>query len=112
LFFPVYRCWWLAWAYSDLSALHAEPTQERNEHSQVLAEAPTLTFFCVVFQNIFFGLIFDRPNIVSFSSGLYFSMKQWLGSFAYQVNINLGLFVIAGLIAASNCIFLQFAIRQ
>jgi len=32
-------------------------------------------------------------------------MKQWLGGFAYQVNINFGLFVLSGLMAVAIAFF-------
>jgi putative ABC transport system permease protein len=57
----------------------------------------------MLFSRHFFSLILIA-NVVAFPLA-YLLMKQWLRSFAYQVNINFGLFVLAGLIAAGIAFF-------
>jgi len=80
-----------------LSAFIAEQRKKEMSIRKVLGSSNTDIF--VLFSKHFFGLILIA-TVVAFPLA-YILMKQWLGSFAYQVNINLGLFVIAGLIAAS-----------
>ncbi len=51
----------------------------------------------LLFSRDFFGMIVIS-NIVAFPLA-YLLLKQWLGNFAYQVNINFALFILSGLIA-------------
>jgi putative ABC transport system permease protein len=84
-----------------LSTFTAEQRKKEMSIRKVLGSSNTDIF--MLFSRHFFSLILIA-NVVAFPLA-YILMKQWLGSFAYQVNINFGLFVLAGVIAASIAFF-------
>ena len=53
----------------------------------------------LLFSKHFFTLIIIA-NVVAFPAA-YFMMKQWLATFAYQVNIDFTLFILSALAAAA-----------
>jgi putative ABC transport system permease protein len=84
-----------------LSTFTAEQRKKEMSIRKVLGGSPVDIF--MLFSKHFFGLILIA-NVAAFPLA-YMLMKQWLGSFAYQVNINFGLFLGAGLIAAAIAFF-------
>jgi putative ABC transport system permease protein len=80
-----------------LSTFTAEQRKKEMSIRKVMGSSDSEIF--MLFSKRFFSLILIA-NIVAFPLA-YFLMKQWLASFAYQVNIDLSLFVLSGLAAAA-----------
>lgn len=80
-----------------LSTYMAEQRKKEMSIRKVLGGS-SLNIF-MLFSQHFFTLILIA-NVVAFPLA-YVLMKQWLASFAYHVDINFGLFAIAGLAAAT-----------
>jgi putative ABC transport system permease protein len=78
-----------------LSTYMAEQRKKEMSIRKVLGSSRSQIF--LLFSKDFFGMIVIS-NIVAFPLA-YLLLKQWLGSFAYQVNINFALFIVSGLIA-------------
>jgi putative ABC transport system permease protein len=74
-----------------LSTFTAEQRKKEMSIRKVLGSSDSEIF--VLFSKRFFGLILIA-NVVAFPLA-YFLMKQWLASFAYQVNIDLSLFFLS-----------------
>lgn len=83
-----------------LSTYTAEQRKKEMSIRKVLGGS-SLNIF-MLFSQHFFTLILIA-NVVAFPLA-YVLMKQWLASFAYHVDINFGLFAIAGLAAASTAL--------
>ncbi|MBT1700245.1 ABC transporter permease [Fulvivirgaceae bacterium PWU4] len=84
-----------------LSTYTAEQRKKEMSIRKVLGSSDTEIF--MLFSKDFFSLILIA-NVVAFPLA-YFLLKQWLAGFAYQVGINLALFVVAGVIAAAIAFF-------
>ncbi len=84
-----------------LSTFTAEQRKKEMSIRKVLGSSDTEIF--VLFSKHFFGLILIA-NIAAFPLA-YVLMKQWLGSFAYQVNIDFSLFALSGLAAVAIAFF-------
>ncbi len=80
-----------------LSTFTAEQRKKEMSIRKVLGSTDYEVF--VLFSKQFFGLILIA-NVVAFPLA-YIVMKQWLSGFAYQVNIDFTLFMLAGLSAAA-----------
>jgi putative ABC transport system permease protein len=80
-----------------LSTFTAEQRKKEMSIRKVMGSSDSEIF--MLFSKRFFSLILIA-NIIAFPLA-WFLMKQWLASFAYQVNIDLGLFVLSGLAAAA-----------
>jgi putative ABC transport system permease protein len=80
-----------------LSTYTAEQRKKEMSIRKVLGSSRTDIF--LLFSKDFFGMIVIS-NIVAFPLA-YLLLKQWLGNFAYQVNINFVLFILSGFIAIS-----------
>ena len=78
-----------------LSTFTAEQRRKEMSIRKVLGSSNTDIF--LLFSKNFFGLIIIA-NVVAFPLA-YWLMHEWLGSFAYQVNIDFKLFILSGLIA-------------
>lgn len=78
-----------------LSTYTAEQRKKEMSIRKVLGSSDAEIF--LLFSKHFFTLILIA-NVVAFPLA-YIVMKQWLAGFAYQVNIDFGLFVIAGFTA-------------
>ncbi len=78
-----------------LSTYMAEQRKKEMSIRKVLGSSRADIF--LLFSKDFFGMIVIA-NIVAFPLA-YLLLKQWLGNFAYQVNINFALFILSGLIA-------------
>ncbi|MEJ7645543.1 MAG: ABC transporter permease [Chryseolinea sp.] len=84
-----------------LSTFTAEQRRKEMSIRKVLGSSNTDIFF--LFSKNFFGLIIIA-NVVAFPLA-YWLMHEWLRSFAYQVNIDLKLFILSGLIAIAIAFF-------
>jgi putative ABC transport system permease protein len=84
-----------------LSTFTAEQRKKEMSIRKVLGSSATGIF--ILFSKHIFGLVLIA-NVVAFPLA-YVLVKQWLKGFAYQVNINPGLFVLSGLAAASIAFF-------
>lgn len=84
-----------------LSTFTAEQRRKEMSIRKVLGSSNTGIF--ILFSRHLFGLVLIA-NIVAFPLAYVF-IKQWLKGFAYQVNINPGLFVLSGLAAAAIAFF-------
>ena len=80
-----------------LSTYMAEQRKKEMSIRKVLGSSRADIF--LLFSKDFFGMIIIS-NIVAFPLA-YLLLKQWLGNFAYQVDINFALFILSGLIAMS-----------
>ena len=80
-----------------LSTYTAEQRKKEMSIRKVLGSSRADIF--LLFSKDFFGMI-AISNIVAFPLA-YLLLKQWLGNFAYQVNINFVLFILSGFIAIS-----------
>ncbi len=78
-----------------LSTFTAEQRKKEMSIRKVLGSTDSEIF--LLFSKHFFSLILIA-NIVAFPLA-YLIMKRWLGNFAYQVNIDLKLFLMSGLAA-------------
>lgn len=78
-----------------LSTYMAEQRKKEMSIRKVLGSSRADIF--LLFSRDFFGMIVIS-NIVAFPLA-YLLLKQWLGNFAYQVDINFALFILSGLIA-------------
>ena len=84
-----------------LSTFTAEQRKKEMSIRKVLGSTNSDIF--ILFSKHFFSLILIA-NVIAFPLA-YLVMKQWLGGFAYQVNINFGLFVLSGLMAVAIAFF-------
>jgi putative ABC transport system permease protein len=84
-----------------LSTFTAEQRKKEMSIRKVLGSSDYGIF--MLFSKHFFRLILIA-NVVAFPLA-YILMKQWLGGFAYQVNIDLRLFILAGLAAVAVAFF-------
>jgi putative ABC transport system permease protein len=80
-----------------LSTYSAEQRKKEMSIRKVLGGSDSEIF--LLFSKNFFTLILIS-NVVAFPLA-YLLMKKWLASFAYQVNINFGLFLLAGFAAVA-----------
>lgn len=80
-----------------LSAFTAEQRKKEMSIRKVMGSSNTQIF--LLFSKRFFSLILIA-NVLAFPLA-WFLLKQWLAGFAYQVNIDFSLFVLAGLAAAA-----------
>jgi putative ABC transport system permease protein len=78
-----------------LSTYMAEQRKKEMSIRKVLGSSRSEIF--LLFSKDFFGMI-AISNIVAFPLA-YLLLKQWLGNFAYKVDINFALFVLSGSIA-------------
>jgi putative ABC transport system permease protein len=78
-----------------LSTYMAEQRKKEMSIRKVLGSSRADIF--LLFSKDFFGMIMIS-NVVAFPLA-YLLLKQWLGNFAYRVDINLALFILSGLIA-------------
>ncbi len=84
-----------------LSTYTAEQRKKEMSIRKVLGGSNAHIF--VLFSKHFFGMILIA-NVVALPLA-YFVMKRWLESFAYQVNINFGLFALSALVAVGIALF-------
>jgi putative ABC transport system permease protein len=84
-----------------LSTFTAEQRKKEMSIRKVLGSTDSEIF--LLFSKHFFSLILIA-NVVAFPLA-YLLMKQWLGNFAYQVNIDLSLFLLSGLAAVAIAFF-------
>jgi putative ABC transport system permease protein len=80
-----------------LSTFTAEQRKKEMSIRKVMGSSNTQIF--LLFSRRFFSLIL-LANILAFPLA-WFLLKQWLAGFAYQVNIDFSLFVLAGVAAAA-----------
>jgi len=84
-----------------LSTFTAEQRKKEMSIRKVLGSSDSEIF--MLFSKHFFALILIA-NVVAFPLA-YLIMKKWLSSFAYQVEIDLSLFLISGLAAVAIAFF-------
>jgi putative ABC transport system permease protein len=84
-----------------LSTFTAEQRKREMSIRKVLGGSNADIF--MLFSKHFFSLILIA-NIVAFPVA-YVLMKQWLAGFAYRVNIDFSLFIVAGLVATIIAFF-------
>jgi putative ABC transport system permease protein len=84
-----------------LSTFTAEQRKKEMSIRKVLGSSNTGIF--ILFSKHFFGLVLIA-NVIAFPLA-YLLIRQWLKSFAYQVDINPVLFVLSGLAAAAIAFF-------
>jgi putative ABC transport system permease protein len=80
-----------------LSTFTAEQRKKEMSIRKVMGSSNTQIF--LLFSKRFFSLIL-LANVLAFPLA-WFLLKQWLAGFAYQVNIDFSLFVLAGVAAAA-----------
>jgi putative ABC transport system permease protein len=84
-----------------LSTFTAEQRKKEMSIRKVMGSSDSEIF--MLFSKQFFMLILIA-NLIAFPLA-YLLMKQWLGGFAYQVTIDLKLFLLAGVVAAAIALF-------